>query len=259
MRVDTATRLGQKWCVDLFIHYRPSERHSAEPIRRTLNFGRLFIVIILALLFSHNVGTRPGLWSALGVGLGVYIMLRAAIALGVTSPAATGWAQRKAAARDQWFPLFLFTVQSAFLLLSVAVFWITFCEIGFPARAWHHALIILFALAIPAYRVARERLLLEQNVKHDLAERFFRYLLVILVSVLLAGLLTPLLDLSRDLRADDQLVFLLLMWSATLLVSVVCVLMFVDHWIKAFRPAAKSSQAERSAGRVDNPRDAWGP
>ena len=259
MRVDTNHALRQKLCVDIFIHYQLSDRRSAEPLRRTIYFGRLFIVITLALLYSQRLGVRPGLWFALGVGIGIYIMLRSAVALGAATPPTTAWARHMSAQRDQWFPLFLFAVQSIYLLLSMALFWSTFCEIGFPARAWHHAVVLVLALSIPAYRIARHKLLMEQHVKHDLAERFFRYLIVTMVAVLLAGLTTPLLSISREMKADDQLLFLLLIWSAALLVSVVCVLVFVDQWIKAFRPAAKPSKTDRPAGGIDNPRDAWGP
>ena len=163
------------------------------------------------------------------------------------------------ARRDDWFPLFLFTVQSVYLLLSVAIFWLTIYDVGFPARAWHHAVVLVLALSVPSYRIAHHRLLMEQNVKHDLAERFFRYLMVMMGAILLAGLSTPLFSLSQELRADDQLLFLLLIWSAALLVSVVCVLVFVDHWIRASRPAARPSKTDRPAGGIDNPRDAWGP
>jgi len=245
--------------VELFRHYRPSERRSGEPLRRTINFGRLLALLVIALLFSHRHEARPGLWSALGVTTGVYILLRAAAALGVTAPASTSRGLRLAATRDEWFPLFLFGVQSVFLVVAVAVFWMSFCEIGFPARAWHHALVLLLALTVPAYRFARERLLMEQAPRHDLAERFFRYMLISMVCILLAGMTMPLLDVSQELRADDQLIFLVIVWSAALLVAAVCALMFVDHWIKLLRPAAKPSQADRPAGRVDNPRDAWGP
>lgn len=245
--------------MDIFIHYKLSDRRSAQPLRRTLNFGRLFLVIMVALLYSHRLDFRPGLWGAFGIGLGVYIILRATIALGTATPAAMGWSQLMVARRDDWFPRFLFTVQSVYLLLSVAIFWLTLYDVGFPARAWHHAVVLILALSVPAYRIAHHRLLMEQNVKHDLAERFFRYLMVMMGAILLAGLSTPLFSLSQELRADDQLLFLLLIWSAALLVSVVCVLVFVDHWIRASRPAARPSKTDRPAGGIDNPRDAWGP
>ena len=245
--------------MELFLHYRPSERRSGEPLRRTVNFGRLLTLLVIALLFSHRLEARPGLWSALGVTAGFYIMLRAAASLGVPVPPATARGRRLAETRDAWFPLFLFSVQSVFMLVSIAVFWTTFCEIGFPARFWHHTLALALALSIPAYRLARQRLLIENTPRHDLAERFFRYLLISLVCILLAGMTMPLLDVSRELRADDQLVFLVIVWSAALLVAAVCALTFVDHWIKLLRPTAKPSQADRPTGRIDNPRDAWGP
>jgi hypothetical protein len=218
--------------MDLFLRYRLSEKSAAEHILQTRRLGLVPLFVPLALMLARTDAPGPGLWSAFGLAAGIHLVLWGGFLLGRDSPATSSAGRFLADRSSRWFPLLLFGSQSAFAWVLLAVLWPTLSELGFPATTWLDANLILLALAIPGYRLAREAALVAESPRFLLAEEFFRYLLIALSALFLLSCITPFIMPPGQRAPEEMVPVLLVLWIGGSLTVLVCLALFIEHALR---------------------------
>lgn len=216
----------------LFPQYRPSERNAGRHVATTRRLGLVPLAIALLLMTAARGGPGPGLWSALGIAVGLHLILGGAHALIRTPGHRTPVGDSLARRADEWFPLFLFAMQGAFALLTVAILWLTMCDLGFPVTPAHHIEVVLLALLALAYRLAHEAALADDHPRYELAEKLARNLIVILVTLWIAGTLTSILIPPGETLPKEKIPGFTAMWVAASIVILICVATFLDRLVR---------------------------
>ncbi|MFH0953990.1 MAG: hypothetical protein V1873_06640 [Verrucomicrobiota bacterium] len=212
----------------LFPQYQPSERAWKQHVRAAFRIGLLPLFVAGALIYAKSFRAGPGLWAALGLTLGLQLILRGAQSL----PAAENrsrFGTYLALRADAWFPLFLFAVQTGFILIALALLWLTLTELGFPASPWKHANVIALALLLPACRIAREAARFDDSVRLDLTERLLRDLCIILATTWMVTTLISFLAPPGEKPVDEYFPLIIALWVAGAVVVLICVALFLDH------------------------------
>lgn len=213
----------------LFPQYRLSERNCGRHVRTTQKLGLVPLFVALLLMTTAKGGSGPGLWSALGVAAGLHLLLWGAYSLTHTPERKSPWGDTLARTANDWFPLFLFSMQSAFLLLTLAILWMTLCNLGFPATAVQHVEVALLALLAPAYRLAHEATLADDSPRYELAAKFARNMIVILATLWLAGTATWYIVPPGEPLPGHKMPVFTAMWIGAAVVILLCVATFLDR------------------------------
>jgi len=223
----------ERYAMLLFPQYRISDRQALDRFRLTQKIGLFPLFVAIVMMCARPAGPGPGLWCVLGLSLGLELFFWGAYALhrdpGSTSPLCN----RLKATSDCWYPPLLFVTQNIFILLTIVVFWLTLQELGgIPTSLWINLNILLLALLIPVYRLAKEMMLRSDDVKHVLWEKASRYLLVILGTTLAMALW---LDFSLPETGPippDLMFRLLFLGVIACLVILTCVALLLDFWFR---------------------------
>ncbi len=218
--------------MELFPQYRPSSRTATGFIRLTQKLGLIPIFIALFLMFGKPQGAGPGLWAAFGLGIGLELLLWGASELRPWAGLETAAGKRLAAGADDWFPLFLVGVQTAFVYLAMVPLWSMVAELAMPSAFWIHLNIALIALLIPVYRIAREGRRVSDLPRPELRERFVRYLGIVLCAVLAAGTWTWMNLPDEGSMPRELWPLFVIAWLLAILVILACVALFIDHWLR---------------------------
>jgi hypothetical protein len=216
----------------LFPQYRISDRHGLPHFRMTQKIGLFPIFVTLVMMFARPAGPGPGLWCVFGLAAGLEILLWGAHSLHVDTGGRLGFGQRLKAASDGWYPLFLFAIQNIFILLTVAIFWLTLQELGVPSSIWINLNVAILALLIPGYRLAREMMQRNDDVKYVLCEKACRYLIVSLLTTLAFGSWLTFILPETGTPPPDVLFRILVVGVAACLVVLTCVALLLDFWFR---------------------------
>jgi hypothetical protein len=217
----------------LFPQYRPSERNAHRHVLATQKLGLVPLFMALLLAVATRGGPGPGLWSALGIGAGLHLILWGAHGLIHTLERKSPVGNSLARNADAWFPLFLFSIQGAFTLLTVAILWLTMCDLGFPVTLAHHVEVVLLALLALAYRLAHEAALADEAPRYELAAKLARNLIIILATLWIAGTVTSILIPPGESLPKEKIPGFTAMWIAASVVILLCVATFLDRVARA--------------------------
>ena len=187
----------------------------------------------MVMMYARPAGPGPGLWCVLGLSLGLGLILWGAYALHVDPKSTSRLCCRLKATSDSWYPPLLFITQNIFVLLTIVVFWLTLQELGgIPSSLWINLNILLLALLIPVYRLAKEMMLRSDDVKHVLWEKVSLYMLVIFGTTLAMALWLNFSLPETGLIPPDLMIRILFLGVAASLVILTCIALLLDFWIR---------------------------
>lgn len=219
--------------MQLFPQYRISDRQALNRFRLTQRIGLFPLFVAIVMMYARPAGPGPGLWCVLGLSLGMEMLLWGAYALHVDPKSTSRICGRLKATSDNWYPLLLFVAQNIFILLTIAVFWLTLQELGgISSSRWINLNIVLLVLLIPLYRFAKEMMLRSDDAKHVLWEKTSRYLVVILGTTLALAFW---LDFSLPEKGPippDLMARILFLGVAASLVILTCIALLLDFWFR---------------------------
>ncbi len=218
--------------MNVFPQYRLTERSGIRHTRTVQQLGLLPLAIAAMLMFAYPAGPGPGLWAALGVSIGLELVLWGAFALHGLRKPATALGARLVEISDQWYPYLLFGVRKTFVILSLTLLWLTLLDLGFPESTWHHVNFVLLMILYPISLFTREMAQQDEMLRFDLLADFFHYLGIILLTTFVTGVVTLLSAPSVALTSQQHNPFLIVLWVAASLVILTCVALFLD---RAFR------------------------
>lgn len=213
----------------LFQSYQPSFIKSREYVLRTLRLGLIPIGVALVVMWERAQPPGPGLWSALGVCLGMESMLFAAWRFRDPGIRKTRLGMRMAVSLDRWFPLLVFSAQSVFLIVTVLIFWLTIVELGLEIYRWIHPIIYVLLFYVPLRRFMLEYVREKSSKTAFVVRESLNYLAVILIALLAGSILTMVvIPLGHPLTGDTwpPLIFI---WVLVVMTILSVVVLFVDR------------------------------
>jgi hypothetical protein len=217
----------------IFPQYRISDRQALDRFRLTQRIGLFPLFVAMVMMYARPTGPGPGLWCVLGLSVGFELLLWGAYSLHLDLNSTSRLCSRLKATSDSWYPPLLFVTQNIFILLTIVVFWLTLRELGgIPSSLWINLNILLLALLIPVYRLAKEMMLRSDDVKHVLWEKASRYLMVILGTTLAMAVW---LDFSLPETGPvppDLMLRILFLGVAASLVILTCIALLLDFWVR---------------------------
>ena len=224
---------GEITAMLLFPEYQLSERAAARHVEATRRLGLLPIFVTLVLMLARNANPGPGLWCALGLSIGLELLLWGAYAICLEKDLRSRTATYFALTADAWFPLFLFTMQNGFVFISAAVLLVTIEELGFPATLLENSLIILLILLLPAYRLASEKARVTESTRWALTSEGCRYFAIAIGAVWMASTITLFLAPPGTPLSHEFFPIAVILWVLAAVVILVCLMLFADHVLKA--------------------------
>jgi hypothetical protein len=217
----------------LFPQYRASDRQAPSCFRLTQRIGFFPLFVAVVMMFARPAGPGPGLWCVLGLSIGLELLLWGAYALHRDPKSTSRLCNRLKATSDSWYPRLLFVTQNIFVLLTIAVFWLTLQELGgIPSTLWINANILLLVLLIPVYRLAKEIMLRSDDVKHVLWEKLSRYLMVILGTTLAMAVWLDFSLPKTGLITPELMFRVLVLGVIASLVILTCIALLLDFWFR---------------------------
>jgi hypothetical protein len=217
----------------LFPQYRISDRQSLKRFRWTQKTGLFPLFVTLVMMYARPAGPGPGLWCVLGLSIGLELLLWGAYALHVDPRSTSRLCGLLKATSDRWYPLLLFVTQNIFVLLTIAVFWLTLQELGgIPSTLWINGNLLLLALLIPVYRLTKEMMLQGDDIRYVLWEKSSRYLVVILGTTLAMAFWLE-FSLPESGPMPPELLFrILFLGVIASLVILTCIALLLDFWFR---------------------------
>ncbi len=213
----------------LFPHYSPSDRHSVEPIKYVRQAGWLTIVLTALFMWAEFGNAPPVYWSIMGVAFGALILLRGALELRQSDQQRFRWSQQLARSLDRWFPYLLFTLQTLFMFLLVAVLWFILPVLGVYLHPALHigmfSLLVLIAI----------RRLIGEWARHKGAEirlpvqDALQYVTTIIVTLLVAIALTHAISPFGHPITGDNTMPIVIIWVIASFVILCCIILFIDR------------------------------
>lgn len=228
----------------LFYEFHPSSLKGLYHYLVTQRIGFLPILVAALLLYAHPHDPGQGLWCALGLALGLELILWGAYDLRRPGSAQTRWGRHLTARLDFWFPPLMFVIRYAFVALLLIVLWVTIHELGFPTTWWHHGLFILLVVALPTGRFMREIVGAGESTRGmELLSRFFFYFNIALFTVICVGTLSSVIIAQSEPYQTDPSPALVLLWLCAVLGLLSCAVLFIGDWRRLYwRPSPKAKK-----------------
>lgn len=226
---DTNTTQENEERISLFPQYRPSERHAAQMIKYTLQAGWLTAILAAVLLWAQPDKSPPGYWVILGTALGGLMILRGALDLRAATKHRTQLATRLTASVDHWFPLLLFSAQTVYMFLLVALMWFTLPSLGVYLHPLLHVGLFSLLTLIAIRRLIAEwarhkgpsiRLPVQDGLQYTTAT-----IVTLLVAIALTHAISP---FGHPITGDNSLPIVII-WVIASLVILCCIILFVDR------------------------------
>ena len=219
----------------LFPEYRPSEKTAITHVQWARKLGLVPLFIALVLMLAQRTTPGPGLWSAFGLTLGIEFILWGTYAICIERNLGSRSAIYLALTADSWFPLVLFAIQNAFILLAAAVLWFTMEELGFPTSAWLRTCVVLLVVMVPVCRLTSEGVRRTRSTKWEIAGEICRYVTISLGAAWLASTITAFMSPGKSPLPPDLFPIAVILWVMTSLVILVCILILIDHVMRLGR------------------------
>ena len=217
----------------LFEDYRLSRRNARTHVRLTQQLGLVPIAMALIMMFAHRGPPAPGLWSALGLSVGLQLILAGCHGVCFARQIVLRPTTYLVLVSEAWFPLFLFTIQSALMFVTVGLIWFTLLELGFPTTAWLQINLGLLVAAIPGCRLVNN---LAQSTQHDrwiAINEACRYAAIVFATTWTAGSITLFMAPPGTRMPPNLYIFAVILWLIVVLVALTCAMLFVDHLLQA--------------------------
>lgn len=205
--------------------------------------GLLPIAVALILFYAHGAKSGPGLWMALGLGVGLQLMLWSGHALHRSRRGRSKLGDRLVARSDTWFPSFLIVIQGGFTAIILLTFWFTLQELGYRSMIAQYVLIAALLVLLPVRRIVRLKAAEDPTVANEIIYFTLYYCHWILVTLFIATTI-------QALVFPDQLVSssfptgMLFIWIPAVLGIIGSAVLFVDHVIRKL-PARANTTKEK--------------
>ena len=181
------------------------------------------MLIALTLVVSSPGGRCPALIGGLGLAIGLQMILAGVV--GIHMQRKTGLPSVfNPLISDGFFPVFLFTMQTALTLLAVALLWRTLRNVGIHLPAWQNGIVATLVLMIPFTRLANELVRSGGMIFAPLLLDLCRYASINLVIILIAfAILEP---------TDQNQIPAVTIWACVTLCVMICLFLLIDHGIR---------------------------
>lgn len=219
----------------LFQEYRPSFHLSRHHVLRIHLIGLLPLGLSLLLLFAHGARSGPGLWTALGLSIGLELLLWGAYHLRHTEDVRSTLGDRLVVRLDEWFPVFAFVIQSILIDLCLVILWVTITELGFPSSVWHHFLFALFILLLPYFQWIHEVNRMETTPRREWLEHLSRSLMIINIAIIVASMVQALVQAQSEPFDTDPTPIVLIIWIIAILVVLSAMVLFMGKTVNIRR------------------------
>jgi hypothetical protein len=218
-----------------FEEFRLSHRNSRRHYRRTRWTVLIPVAVILALMGSPALRHTPGLWAALGVVLGVDLILAGAHGLHFTLGRRTRLGARLNDSIDAWFPFLVFIVQNVHLFTVLVVLWFTVQRLGIPISAGQNVVLLSLVVFIPLKRILRELAQARGAPRLETVSDSLTFLIAICITWLVSlGLMAYFSPGYETIEEHSQGPFLFI-WVCTLVVVMICAALFIGRLAQAIR------------------------
>lgn len=219
----------------MFTEYRPDARGFGKAYAHIRNMGGVPMGLALALVYAHAFRPGPGVWCALGLAVGLLLVLYGAYALpGDRRRSAFGqWLYARA---ERWIPFVFFGTHYALFNLSLIMIWITLHDLGFQSAGWQHAVFVLLIVLLPVRRFAEEWSHTHDRVSARILFAVAHYALIMtLIAVTANVLMASIVSQSEPFQTDtDPLV--LIVWVLSVTAILFCAILLTSR-IRAERGA----------------------
>ena len=231
----------------LLPEYQLSNRSCRTHLMHTRWLGIVAIVVTLLLMFGSPTSPAAGLWCALGLAVGLEMILWGLYEINYTSDRKTiigMWLLKRS---EKVFPVVLYLMQHAFTVILLLVLWFTLGQLGFPTGVGRSTCFVMILTLFPLRRLFLELVETESEEAKNLPAEFAGYLNLCLIVTLLVSLLTAYL-LPQGLTTAEKIPEpLLVMWVPTILTMLVCLVLFVDDVGKERKRKAKLRSAPQES------------
>ncbi|MFH0908703.1 MAG: hypothetical protein V1929_08070 [bacterium] len=230
-----------------FEEFKPSHRNGITHVRHTQWLGALPVCTAVVLLLVKGPQAGPGIWSALGAGLALEMMLWSAWAERENPRGRAPWANRWIARADDWFPAMLVVAQGCFTGLTLCLLWYSFCELGYPATIFQHTLFLLLIVVIPLRRLLHINGVSERVATLDILDQFLYYLMIAMFTLLVTNSIQYLIFPRQHPYITEVPLPAIIVWVPAILICAGCLALFADHVFRkrklmAATPPDKGSQ-----------------
>jgi hypothetical protein len=223
---------------DALAEYGAGDRAYRSRCQRVRALGLLPVLFAITLLIATNLRPAPGLWSVIGIAIGMELVIWGADALHKPGTRRSRLAERLVSHTQSWMPRLLFGIENAFIALAMIILWFTLADIGFPAGLFDHVVFAALLLQMPFRRFLRRRALIAPTMWNHLTDDVSRYVLYSLVALFIASvstgfILPPGQPLDREPPAS-----VLFLWVPAILVCIAMVVLAASD-IARFRQESR--------------------
>jgi O-antigen/teichoic acid export membrane protein len=232
----------------LFVNYQRSNPVSLPHIRWVQKLGLIPIFITGALIAANRTSAGPGLWTALGLSLGLELILWGALELYSTHEKKTPWGEELVRRHDRWFPTLVFVMKYSFIALSLTVLWMTIHDLGFPTSLWHHILFVFIVLLLPITQAVREKAGADPEPRVEAWDNICHCLNVILITIVVASLLCNLIVSQSSPYGTETDPLVLVIWVLAILIMISSMIIYLGRIARHKRPAPRWRHRENAPG-----------
>ncbi|OGV46236.1 MAG: hypothetical protein A2X46_18315 [Lentisphaerae bacterium GWF2_57_35] len=228
----------------LFQNYHMSSPTSMMHIRWVQRLGLIPISITIAMILANRTGVGPGLWTALGLGVGLQLILWGCSRLYTTHEKRTLLGDALVRIHDLWFPSLVFFIKYAFIAIALTVLWLTINELGFPASTWHYALFVLILIFLPIGQVLREVAGADPEPRIEAWDNACRCLNTVLITIVAANLTCNLIVAQSSPYGTETDALVLMIWVLAILIMISSMIVYLGRIVRRKRPSPRWKQRQ---------------
>jgi len=214
--------------VAYFERYSPSKRMSREPIQHTQQAGWLTTVLTFFLMWAQPYWPGPGLWTILGLSIGMQFIMYGSLMLRNERDPKTLVGLFLEKHMDRWVPLLVFSAQTLYMFLIVTALWMSAQMLGVTAPAWVHTTLYILLVLIPVRRLLYEWAGHREHSIRTPVQDGLQYLTVIVVTLLAGVLTTHFVSPFGHPVTGDNSVPLIFIWVIVTLIILSNIVLFID-------------------------------
>ena len=215
--------------MELFREYQLSNRSAMSGYILARRIGLLPIFVSLVLMLAWPDGPGPGLWCSLGLSLGLELVLWGSYELYITKEDISPIGAFLVKHANEWFPILLFFVKYAFMMITLSILWFTLTDLGFPSAQWQHALFYLLIGIIPSDRFFQEAALRIQTSRMTIISAFFHSLKISLITVIAGTTLLSSIESASAPYGTMTIPYHLIIWVIMILIILSQITLFMGQ------------------------------